>query len=76
MLSKCISVLAFLLLKITNVPSAKFPEPVFERHSLKSLICNRNKRGPRVEPWGTPHVTLAREESKPFNETNCFLLFR
>ena len=46
---------------------------MFERHNLKSLMCSRNKRGPIVEPWGTPLVTSAIDESNMFNETNCFL---
>ena len=24
----------------------------------KSFIYNRNKRGPRIDPWGTPVVTI------------------
>jgi len=23
---------------------------------FKSLIYSRKRRGPRIEPWGTPHV--------------------
>ena len=33
----------------------------------------RNKRGPKIEPWGTPNSTLAKEDLTPFNLTYCDL---
>ena len=29
----------------------------------RSFIYNKNSRGPRVEPWGTPQVIGLREDS-------------
>ena len=33
----------------------------------------RNKRGPRIEPWGTPNSISAKDDFTPFNLTNCDL---
>ena len=35
-----------------------------------------NNRGPKSEPWDTPHVILLESELEPFNDTNCFLPVR
>ena len=37
----------------------------------KSLINNKNKSGPKIDPWGTPNSTLVNEDLIPFgNLTN------
>ena len=41
-----------------------------------SLINIRKKRGPRIDLWGTPALTLAHEEYWPFKTTLCFLASR
>ena len=33
----------------------------------------RNKRGPKIEPWGTPKSIPAKDDFTPFNLTNCDL---
>ena len=45
-----------------------------ERPFDKSLIWMRKNNGPRTEPCGTPVVTLAQEETYPFNTTLYFQL--
>ena len=45
-----------------------------DKSSAKSLICIKNNNGPRMEPWGTPALTLVHEEDCPFN-TSLYLLF-
>ena len=42
----------------------------------KSLIYNKNNKGPRTDPWGTPQVTDRESESWPLTHTNCSLLDR
>ena len=41
--------------------------------STISLIYNKNKYGPRTEPWGTPAEVLVQVEWKPSWMTLCFL---
>ena len=36
-----------------------------------SLIYNKNNNGPRIEPCGTPHVTVLFVDSIPRNTTHC-----
>ena len=49
---------------------------------LDELICgisltnNRNIRGPRIEPWGTPDVTLVQDDVDPLILTHCLRLFK
>ena len=33
----------------------------------------RNNKGPKIEPCGTPAVTLSQDECWPFGTTRCFL---
>ena len=42
-----------------------------DKRSAKSLIYIKNNNGPRMEPRGTPAVTLVHEENCPFNTTLC-----
>ena len=35
-------------------------------YCLRSFIYNKNRRGPRTDPWGTPQYIVVRPESKPF----------
>ena len=32
----------------------------------------RNNKGPKIEPCGTPAVTLSQDECLPFRTTRCF----
>ena len=41
-----------------------------EEHSHKSLMYNKNKSGPRIEPWGTPQLTLDKGEVDNLYEVN------
>ena len=43
---------------------------------LRSFIYNKNRRGPRTDPWGTPQFILVRPESKPFMDTYWLRLDR
>ena len=36
-----------------------------------SLTYNRNKRGPRAEPWGTPHCVIRLSETKLSTAVVC-----
>ena len=39
----------------------------------KSLIYNKKSKGPRIEPWGTPHVIGKLEDKYPqYVTNNCF----
>ena len=42
----------------------------------RSFIYRRNRIGPRMEPWGTPHLIILVEELTPLYVVNCFLLLR
>ena len=42
-----------------------------ERHRGKSLIKMPNSKGPRIDPWGTPHVIDVSWEYVPFTSTHC-----
>ena len=39
----------------------------------RSLIYRRKRRGPRIEPCGTPSITSVSKLFLPCKETNCFL---
>ena len=42
----------------------------------KSFIYNKNKRGPKTDPWGTPQrMGLWSEVTFPM-DVNCFLSFK
>ena len=47
-----------------------------DKPSIKSLIYIKNNNSPRMEPWGTPALTLVHEEDCPFNTTLCFLFVK
>ena len=38
-----------------------------------SLIYNRKRRGPKMEPWGTPAQINFQSKTAPGNITRCFL---
>ena len=40
-----------------------------------SLIYNRKRRGPRVDPWGTPARMYVQSETAPGRTTRCLKLF-
>ena len=44
--------------------------------SERSLTNIKKKRGPRIDPWGTPALTRVHEEYWPFKTTLCFLASR
>ena len=48
--------------------SAHRPAGVVEfKHSGRSLMYNRNNRGPSIEPWGTPpSISFARGHAELF----------
>ena len=35
-------------------------------------MYDKNNSGPRVDPWGTPHVTKRISEQIPFTVVHCF----
>ena len=41
-----------------------------------SFINNMNKRGPKMDPCGTPHVTGRISDVQLSNDTYCMQLFR
>ena len=43
---------------------------------LRSFIYNKNSRGPKTDPWGTPQFIVVRPESKPFMDTYWLRLDR
>ena len=42
----------------------------------KSLIYKKNKRVPRIDPWGTPAVVMEISDSVPLMSTNCLRLVK
>ena len=36
-----------------------------------SLTYIKNKRGPSIDPWGTPHEIFACEDNVPDTSTSC-----
>ena len=52
--------------EVIFVSSANIRGLVEFKHEGRSLIYNKNKSGPRIEPCGTPHVILLSFEMKPF----------
>jgi hypothetical protein len=48
------------------VSSANSRGLVLLRHSGKSLMYNRNSNGPKIEPWGTPHLINCSDETDLF----------
>ena len=48
--------------------------PEEKERDAKSLIYERNNRGPKTEPWGTPDLTGSQgEEAPPRTTRNCSL---
>ena len=43
----------------------------FDKQFGRSLIYNKNNNGPRMVPWGTPHVNVQLLDSDPFTEHFC-----
>ena len=65
--------LRFLLEKLIIVSSAKRWNVSKLEVLGKSFTYNKNKRGPRIDPWGTPQVTGNESELWPLTFTNCSL---
>ena len=65
---KSLCILAMLSLSVLRVPSANKSHCTDGRlrHIGGSLIKMQNKRGPRIDPWGTPFVTDVYWEYVPF----------
>ena len=62
-----------LLSEIWNVvSSAKRIEKKFVAAG-RSFINNKKRRGPKTDPWGTPHSIFFKVDLTPFNSTNCCL---
>ena len=40
---------------------------------IKSLMLTKKKRGPEIEPWGTPQETQFFNKRWPLNWTYCIL---
>src|SRR6218665_2844847 len=55
------------------VSSAKSKKWRSEEAQGRSLMKSRNKRGPRMEPCGTPNLILLRAERTPLHFTCCDL---
>ena len=34
------------------------------------------RRGPKIEPWGTPEITGCHEENEPFKDTLCLCVVK
>ena len=43
---------------------------------LRSFIYNKNRRGPRTDPWGMSQFIVVKPESKPFMDTYWLWLDR
>ena len=39
----------------------------------RSLIYSKNSRGPKIDPWGTPHVIFKKDVFCPSTSIYCFL---
>ena len=63
--------LKYIRLKVidSSIISKKSTTTEFWSASGKSFIMIRNSKGPKMEPWGTPQVTLAGFERVLFEET-------
>ena len=59
--------LQFIAVKI--VSSAQSSTSTDGQDRGRSLIYIRNNNGPRMEPWGTPVVTLCHSDKYPFAST-------
>ena len=44
-----------------------------EEHVCRSLTYNRKRRGPSIDPWGTPWLIDLREELELLTTLNCCL---
>ena len=64
--------LMILYIKVSSAYSFTWDGTIIGR----SLMYNRNKRGPRTEPWGTPDKTLIEQLLVLFSTTRCVLLVR
>jgi len=63
-------------LKSSVVSSAKMIKWIIWEQLTISLMYNRNSNGPRIEPWGTPQVTVFHDESTPLRLTYCMRLLK
>ena len=71
---KSLRILSMLSLAVLRVPSSANKShftDLAERHGGKSLIKMPNRKGPRIDPWGTPHVIDVAWEYVPFTSTHC-----
>ena len=57
----------------TILSSANILHVAFERHEGKSLLNNRNNKGPRTDPCGTPVFISLGDDNWPFMFTICDL---
>ena len=54
--------------QVRFVSSAKRFALVVSKQLGRSLMYNRNKIGPRLEPWGTPHFSCLTDDTLLFTE--------
>ena len=47
-----------------------------EREAIADILYIRNKKRPRKEPWGAPHLRSSVLEQTPLSLHSCFLLVR
>ena len=47
-----------------------------DKPSARSLLKIKKRRGPKIDPWGTPALTTVNDETCPFRMTLCFLPFK
>jgi len=55
----------------TLVPFANNIGKILSDTLTISLTYNRNRSGPKIDPWGTPHKTVLAAETLSLKETNC-----
>ena len=71
-LSSSPAVFAFSIIMYIVVSSANSFMEQFTSRTI-SFIKTRKKRGPRMDPWGTPAFIFIQSDSVPFTTTLCFL---
>ena len=58
------------------VSSANMEACVYLRHIGRSFIYGENSKGPKLEPCGTPHLTVSCPDLILLITQTCFLLFK
>ena len=63
------------LLDARSAESSAYKSSLHLTAAFISLTYIKNKRGPRIEPCGTPHVTVLNSEKTPEISTVCSLIY-